>query len=161
MNGGELARLSRTALEGAGWPEETLPSCHGDSEMREGIDKSQFSTQVLKLTANSLWHYPSLGYTSRISSQSYKPQKTFLTSNWRLTLLCPRKAAQRRVLFTRSALLSNASPDTHWALQRNSHAFPSTDDDGFPVAGVSTAQGSQFHWSQPAAGDKLEEKKKV
>lgn len=151
MNRGGLACWSRAAVE------ETLSPCHGDSEMWEGADKSQFAFEThskFPTTSSKLGLYLQ---DLRPVLQASKTIPHLQTEGWPCCALG--KPAPGRVLFPTPALSSNASPDTPQALQRNPHPFPSTDDDGIPVAGAKTAHSFQFHWSQPAAGDKLGEKK--
>ena len=160
MNRGGLACRSRVAVEGAGWPEETLSPCHRDSEIGEGTDKSHFSTHTFE--SHSKFSSTSSKFGLYLQDlrpvlQDSKIIPHLQTEGWPCCVLG--KPAPRRGLLT-SALLSNASLDILQALQRNPHPFPSTDDDGIPVAAAKKNLTLQFRWSQPAAGDKLVKKAK-
>lgn len=79
--------------------------------------------------------------------------------NWRLTLYPGKRSSKECVVqnirsFVKCILWHPSG------FQRNPHPFPSTDDDGIPVAGAKTDHSLWFHWSQLVAEQQADEKKK-
>lgn len=113
-----------------------------------------WNSQQILYDITQVWIIPPGSWASPTSLENCSP-----LPHWRLTLYPGKSSSRERVVQNTCSLVKCIL----WhlsALQRNPHPFHITDDDGIPVAGAKTDHSLQFHWSQPAAEEQAEEKKK-